>query len=563
MTGEPAWSGDSPWSVAAARLVKPPPDPRAKSLDVTPAVAEIVLRCMARRREDRFADVKEVARALADVHLPSVLPERVSSPPAAAHLALGSGAKVVAVLPIRNPKGDVDDYYVEGLTDDLIDALSMTRGVRVLAKGSLGRFKGEERDAREIGRALRVDVVVDASLRRRQNLLLITARVVSVRDGFQLWAKRFERPEEDTLAVSDEVADAIAKALVLERDAPARPVLADAKALDLYLRARYAIRQGKHEATLSAVELLQQALALAPNDPTLLGAYATAELRRFVFELDAEKAEAAEDRGRQAAARALALAPNNAEAHAALCNLYWVTANANGCARALRDAIRVAPSSADIQERYGCFLLEVGEPSRALAILSSAAQASGDGTDGSPAGDILRGRALLGDWSEFYELLEAPVGDRRFHHRYFTMARLCLWRRETSAVEKVRAIVESESGGVSPRLVDTVLLTANLDVGSTRQIVDCYQAVVNQGGRSRRRSALFQKLIAERYAFAGNLEGVATALRAAYELDLVDVTWLDRCPLFDGIRGEPRFAALRDAVAARASEALDILDGKD
>ncbi|MGH7293877.1 MAG: serine/threonine-protein kinase, partial [Polyangiaceae bacterium] len=124
VTGERAWSGDGIWALAAARLMNPPPDPRLKRPDLPPAVAEIVLKCMARRREDRFQSVAELAGALGAMTMPAPRPRPSAPPPLQAPLELETRA--VAVLPFRNHGPPADDYLADGLTDDLIDALSMT-----------------------------------------------------------------------------------------------------------------------------------------------------------------------------------------------------------------------------------------------------------------------------------------------------------------------------------------------------------------------------------------------------------------------------------------------------
>ncbi|HEY8090687.1 MAG TPA: serine/threonine-protein kinase, partial [Polyangiaceae bacterium] len=149
VTGERAWSGEGIWALAAARLMNPPPDPRARRPDLPPAGAEIVLRCMARKREDRFQRVADVAHALNSMTMPAQRARPSVPPPLQAPLELET--KAVAVMPFRNLGAPADAYLVDGLADDLIDALSMTPGLRVLGHGAVARFRGETRDAREVG----------------------------------------------------------------------------------------------------------------------------------------------------------------------------------------------------------------------------------------------------------------------------------------------------------------------------------------------------------------------------------------------------------------------------
>src|SRR6185369_11706018 len=169
------------------------PDPRAIKPDLPTPCAELILRCMAQKPGDRPASVEEVATALSTLTLPA--PPRGRVPPLASPtLAVlpsvpdaRPGDKTVAVLPFRNAGAPDDDYLAEELTDDLIDALSMTRGLKVRARGMVQRFRGGEHDPREVGRELGVQVVVEGSVRRARGNVRISARLVSGGDGFQLW----------------------------------------------------------------------------------------------------------------------------------------------------------------------------------------------------------------------------------------------------------------------------------------------------------------------------------------------------------------------------------------
>src|SRR5262249_60121629 len=112
--------------------------------------------------------------------------------------------KTVAVLPFRNAGPPEDAYLAEELTDDLLDALSMTRGLKVRARGAVLRFRGVDTDPREIGRELGVQVVVEGSVRKARGRVRISARLVSVADGFQIWAKRFDPPGQAVPSINHE-----------------------------------------------------------------------------------------------------------------------------------------------------------------------------------------------------------------------------------------------------------------------------------------------------------------------------------------------------------------------
>ncbi len=221
VTGQPPWSGTSFYAVASARLREPPPDPRAVRPDLPAGLSEIVARAMALRPEDRYPSAVELALALSLLASPP--PERATAPlpEPGSHTRPRPPEKTVAVLPFRNTGDAADDHLADELTDDLIDALSMTPGLRVRARGVVAGYRGAGVDPREAGRALGVQVVTEGSVGRAKGRVRVSARLISVDEGFQLWAKRFDRPEDEVLAVNDEAAQSIAEALTV--DFPGRP----------------------------------------------------------------------------------------------------------------------------------------------------------------------------------------------------------------------------------------------------------------------------------------------------------------------------------------------------
>jgi len=130
-----------------------------------------------------------------------------------------------------------------------------------------------DRDAVETGRRLGVDVVVEGSVRRAGEAFRVSARVASVADGFQIWSARFQRPVAEAFALNDDVARGIAAALSAKLAQDARSLPTDPIAIDLYFRARHAMARFWTEGGIEeAHSLFTQALARAPNDPTILAA---------------------------------------------------------------------------------------------------------------------------------------------------------------------------------------------------------------------------------------------------------------------------------------------------
>lgn len=192
-------------------------------------------------------------------------PEPAASAPAFA----GS----VVVLPFAYLGGDPDDeYFADGLTDELISALTRVPGLKVVARTSSFTFKGRTDDIRGIGATLQVDTAIEGSLRRQQDLLRIHVQLVSVHDGCHIWAGRYERRLTGVFQLQEEIAAAIVAALKMElpRQRGAVPRTADPEAHALYLKGRYWWHRWNPEALRKAAGFFQQAIE---RDPAYAGAY--------------------------------------------------------------------------------------------------------------------------------------------------------------------------------------------------------------------------------------------------------------------------------------------------
>ena len=569
MTGDRAWEGESVFAVAAARLTHPPPDPRIRRSDISDAAARLVAKCMARRREDRYASVEQVASALLALtqSIPGA-PTRASFRPEA---LVVEGSKTVAVLPFRNAGGGDDDYLADGLTDDLIDALSMTKGLRVRSRGAVMRFKRRapeaegftrlERDARELGRELDVQVVVDGSVRKHGaglTRLRISVRVISVADGFQLWAKRFDCAEAEFLRITDDAASAIANALTVERQVQPRHAPTDPVAVDLFLRARHAYHDGWLVSTALSIDLFQQALARAPDDPNILAGYALAQLRRFAMDTEGPSADEAGEIGRQSAERALSIAPHMGDARLALASYRLTMGDSVGAARDAREALRAAPGAPEVHDLYGRILIEVGRPERGIACLRTAVMLEPTMRS---AAEIVRARCLLGDFSGCEDFFaNPPENEDHLNTFWFYASRIGSWRRDRAWSEKLLAQLARSTFPLKSSIepIFTLAITGKESPGLERGLDFWGQ----MNGRARRRPMFFRQLTAELCSLVGRKEAALAAMESGDELGLIDVVWCDRCPSLESIREEPRFIAARGHIAARAAEVLRALTGE-
>jgi TolB-like protein/Tfp pilus assembly protein PilF len=231
----------------------------------------------------------------------------------------------IAVLPFAFRSADsAREYLSDGLTEELITALGRVAGLQVAGRSSSFRFKGQDADLAQVGEQLGVATVLEGSLATDGDRLHVTARLIGVRDGFQIWAQSYNRNLTDVLAVQQDIARAIVNALRLELGAGAGPQWAaadiDPEAHDLYLRGRFEWNKRTPENLQRAVELFRQAVA---RDSSYSAAYSgLADGYISMFDYGLLSGAEANARVRDAATRALALDPASAEAHTSLAHAH-------------------------------------------------------------------------------------------------------------------------------------------------------------------------------------------------------------------------------------------------
>jgi TolB-like protein/Flp pilus assembly protein TadD len=277
--------------------------------------------------------------------------------------ALGHEPPSIAVLPFVNRSHDPEDeYFSDGLADELLNVLTKIRGLRVAARSSAFTFKGKNATVAEIGRALNVATVLEGSVRKAGNRMRISVQLVKVTEGYHLWSEIYDRTLEDIFAVQDDIAQSVVKELrstLLGETADAKAATeataqvaaavkgraTDAEAHRLYLQGRHFVNRFAREDIAKGIEYLKQALDRDPEFAlawvSLSAAYAEEAGQSWV------PLAAGLARAREAAARALALQPKLAEAHAAT---GWIRMNYDwdwrGAEASFGRALELAPGNA-------------------------------------------------------------------------------------------------------------------------------------------------------------------------------------------------------------------------
>ncbi len=552
LTGSPPFTGATPLAVATARLLHPPPDPRSERPSIPAEIALLVRRCLARDPDERFGGAPQVEAALAGVSVshPSVLPGRETSrPPTPKTPPVGARLVRMAVLPLEHLGPEERDYVAQGLTEDLIDSLSAFQGLRVAAHASVARFRSADaRDARAIGKELGVEVVAEGSLRPMPgDLFRLTVRLIGVRDGIQLWASRFDVPASELLTINDQAAAAIADAVAIKAPPPER-ALTDPVAIDLYLRARARYREFWIEGAVHSAHLYAEAVERAPESPLLIAGHALA-LARLSFFTASSLGPAQE-----AAARALALAPDLGEAHLAAAAVALQLGRMPEAYDAAVVAVGKSPSLAEAHQMIGRILAETGPADAALRALGVAAEL--DPQSGLTLRERVRLLALLGRWDEAESLLEHAPGGEMLDRvgRLVMHMRLLLWRGDVAAIASRRKdlerIREELPGGFAFRRFMEELGKA-IDESRAPEVDELLAAFSPDEG-SARRALFFHQLAAEANGRFHSQDEAVSLIAKAVKLGLADLMWMDHCPALEPVRAHPGWAEVHAAVAARA-----------
>ncbi|MDQ6829884.1 MAG: protein kinase [Gemmatimonadota bacterium] len=313
--GAPPFRGDSARAVMAKQVTEPARPVRTLRPEVPVAVEEALTRALSKAPEHRFSSVAEFVEAIGRESM-----ERGRIPTVA--------SRSLAVLPFVNASPDPENEYLsDGITDELIDALSKLGTLRVASRTSVFALKGKQLDVRAIGALLGVSVMLEGTVRKAGQRLRITAQLSSTDDGRLLWSQRYDRELEDVFAIQDEIAGTIVDTLRATQfadgeGAPPKRYTQNVKAYNLYLRGRYAWNKRTQEGVAEGIEYFEQAIR---EDPEFALAY-TGLADSFALQIDYRSVPVDEGfaRAKAHARKALELDDELAEAHASLAWSYFI-----------------------------------------------------------------------------------------------------------------------------------------------------------------------------------------------------------------------------------------------
>jgi serine/threonine protein kinase/Flp pilus assembly protein TadD len=367
-TGRRPFQGQSSAELASAVLRDSP----SLVSDVRPGVpadvVQIVRRCLEKDPNRRIQTARDVANQFAEV-------AKAAQPSSGAEAALAKeSSPSVAVLPFKNLSADPEnEYFSDGLAEEVLNALSQVEGLSVAARTSSFSFKGKAVEIEEIANKLHVANILDGSVRRAGNRVRVTVQLVDARKGFQLWSERYDRQMEDIFDVQDEIARAIAEKLKLTLTIGPKRATENLEAYELYLKGRHYWHQRSPSSLNLAIQCFEQTIKL---DPRYALAYAgLADCYGILRFYGWISHEAGKSPAHSAMTQAMSLAPTLWETNFSQgFYLYYFERDWRQAGPHFQKAIAINPRSPLAQVYYGLFLTTDGRGEEALEHMKLALQ---------------------------------------------------------------------------------------------------------------------------------------------------------------------------------------------
>ncbi|HSG82757.1 MAG TPA: protein kinase, partial [Gemmatimonadota bacterium] len=536
LAGEPPFTGPNAQAIITKRFVAPIPQVRVVR-DVPAAVEEATTRALARTPVDRYPSAGEFAEALRAIQTGGTTP-----PAGLATAPKPAPAKQsIAVLPFANMSADPEnEYFSDGMTEEIINALGKLPGVQVASRTSSFAFKGKEIDVRQVGDKLGVAHLLEGSVRKIGNRIRLNAQLIDVVTGYHLWSETYDHQLEDVFAIQDEISRAIVSALKLQLAGDTKHIVApttdNIEAYTLYLRGRYFLNKSFSEPDLrKGLDYFDQALA---KDPAYARAYAGIADIWSTLADDWVVPEEAYPRAMEAAKKALELDPTLAEPLAAVGKvLAWYQWDFSGGQKALSKAVKLNPNLAEAHFVLGSVLPSIGRLNDAIEEMRQALVLD----PLAPHHGRWLGRLLLYA-KRFDETIEQSQKTLELEPTYFQSchdvgtAYLELGQPE----EALKWYRKAQAMDTAVRSYDAFLVRALAAMGEREEA----EAIMERLEEEARQHYVRGEIMAMGYAALGDTDRAFARLEEAREARSAGLVYLHIDPGYAALRSDPRFDAL-------------------
>jgi len=592
LSGRPPFSARTPQAMLAAHITEDPVPLIERMPGVAPALNSLVMRCLEKLPANRPQTADEIVNVLDDIVLTR---EEAATPSGGAEpysadatdtaqklrstqaassnrlflLVLGAialaamvfGAKwilgrgddplgraaaastasptrSIAVLPLVNVNGDsLNEYFSDGMSDEIMSALSKVPGLRVASRTSAFAFKGKRLDAREIGRRLNVGALLEGTVRRDGDNLRVNVQLTNVADNLAIWSDTYERRTKDVFAVQDSISQAIVAALslTLSGEDSARLIrrgTLQVGAYDLYLKGRFFVGKNTERDIRKGLDYYDEALIADPNYASASAGVAYAWI---ALADDYVAPREAYPRAKAAALDAIRLDPGLAEAHAALGAVHlWYDWDVPNASRELREAIRLDPHGVYAYRYYGNLLKATGKFDSALAVIRRAQQL--EPLSPGRTNSVALMYTTLGKYDlAIHEARQALEIDPNYADAFLAIGNALLAERKPA-----QAIAEFSRAPKMGNRMQSGIASAEAMLGHR----DAALRIVRSLEGETEKHYIGPEVIAAVYFNLGNRDKGFEWLEKAYQARSAYMVLLRSDRRWDSVRSDPRFAAL-------------------
>ena len=449
-----------------------------------------------------------------------------------------TAAPSIAVMPFVNQSPDPDtDYFSDGMTDELINALSRLEGLKVVARRSVFRFKGKDYDIREVGEALKVSTLLEGTVRKAGNRLRINAQLVNVEDGFELWSGRFESEMKDVFDIQDEVCRAMVEALQvrLAGDPDGRLIeryTENLSAYNLYLRGRFHLERLSSADMKKAEDYFVRSSQADPDYPLPYAGLARLYCAQGGWGLTPPKPALA--KAEEAVFKGLALNDSIGELHLARAQVRASRWDRVTALAASERAITLAPNSLAIREHYARMLSHLGRFDEAIEQFRQVLEINP--IDPLAHGTLAQALYYSRRYEEAIERARIGIeGDPHFPYTYWQLAVSLVqeerWDEAIETMDKVRSLASGNP--VTESLAGLVY-----GLAGQREKAESILATLL---KRRKESYAPAFAIANVYRGLGDTERALDWLETSYEAGEPYLQVLRLNPTWDPYRSHPRF----------------------
>ncbi|MDA4127534.1 MAG: tetratricopeptide repeat protein, partial [Thaumarchaeota archaeon] len=452
----------------------------------------------------------------------------------------------IAVLPLSNFSPEKsDEYFADGLTEELISTLSLIEEFRVISRTSVMQYKEVKKSVVEIGKELNVGSVLEGSVRKAGNRIRVTVQLIDAQNGEHLWASSYDRQLDDIFAIQTDVAGKIVGALrvkLMSGQVPVQKHGENVEAYTLYLNGRFLLDNGSEEAVLEALKLLQEAIKTYPDYAraysTLADAYSIAADRGFMDRVEGYS------KAKEALTKALELDDTIVEAHASLGVNLLSRLNDAGkmeveeAQKEFRRAIELSPSYATAHQWYSLCLLEMGKINDAMDEIKRASELD-------PLSPIIALRiadlnALAGRIEEAIAICDKLIGAEpnfafAYAERSFFLTLVNMKERSLADSEAYQNLSGDEEG------YKLALAQTYAWFGEKGKALPIVQEAIMKADRS---SGDLLQFIARVYAILGEKDEFFAWIDRAVAKKRISVVLLRYSPFYGKVRNDPRFPEL-------------------